>query len=163
MSLISAKRCRTWPAAGWMVAILPLGGCFLRADIPTQPSVLPPPAAAKETDKAPPAKSPGEAETLRELARHVDAAEDHRFTDAAQSPLAAVRIEALHAWAASKRGPVPQIVVDLHYDDDPRVRAAALAMLAARKHPDAVDYLALARCTTLSFPSAWRRSRTGRA
>jgi HEAT repeat protein len=39
---------------------------------------------------------------------------------------------------------VPQIVVDMRSDDDPRVRAEALAMLAARRYPDALDYLCAA-------------------
>ena len=50
----------------------------------------------------------------------------------------------MRAWAAGKKGPVPQIVVDMRSDDDPRVRAEALAMLAARKYPDALDYLSAA-------------------
>ena len=131
-----------------------------------QPPVPPPasrpyehgarPAAEDRVEKPAKPKLPEEAEALRDLARHVDAADDPRFTQAAVSPSAAVRIEALRAWTASKRGPVPQIVVDLHYDDDPRVRAAALAMLAARKHPDALDYLARA-CTMSTSRSGWRR------
>ena len=142
VSLICLKRSASLPAAGCLLAALLLGGCFLRR-IPAQPPV-PPTTAEEHPEKPAKAKPPSEAEALRDLARHVDAADDPRFTQAAVSPSAAVRIEALRAWTASKRGPVPQIVVDLHYDDDPRVRAAALAMLAARKHPDALDYIARA-------------------
>lgn len=157
MSLICSNRSTADPrpaAAGWLLVALLLGGCFLRADIPAQPAVSPTasgyPAAEEHGEKPakpkPPdePKPPDDAQALRELARHVDAADDPRFTQAAVSPSAAVRIESLRAWTASKRGPVPQIVVDLHYDDDPRVRAAALNMLATRKHPDALDYLARA-------------------
>ena len=52
-----------------------------------------------------------------------------------------VKIEALRAWGASKRGIVPMTVIDLRSDEDPRVRAAALLALAARKQNDAYDYL----------------------
>jgi HEAT repeat protein len=134
------------PAAGWMLSAMLLGGCFLHTDAALAP---PDPVKAaddrtdKPKDKAP-KKLPEEAAALRDLARHVDAADDPRFTEAAQSRSFAVRIEALRAWAASKKGPLPQIVIDLRSDDDPRVRAEALAMLAARKNPDAADYVCAA-------------------
>ncbi len=81
------------------------------------------------------------AELLRALARHIDAADDPRFIAAAQVPSVFVRIETLRAWAAGTRGLLPGEIVDLRSDDDPRVRAAALATLAARKHPAACDFL----------------------
>jgi HEAT repeat protein len=84
------------------------------------------------------------AELLRALARHVDAADDPRFIAAAQVPSALVRIETLRAWAAGTRGLIPAEIVDLRSDDDPRVRAAALTALAARKHPAACDFLTAA-------------------
>jgi HEAT repeat protein len=130
-----------------MLTALLLGGCFLHPDASLSPSD--PAKAVEDHSERPkeksPKKLPDEVEALRELARHVDAADDPRFTEAAQSPSAAVRIEVLRAWAAGKHGRVPQIVVDMRSDDDPRVRAEALAMLAARRHPDATDYL----CTAL--------------
>lgn len=81
------------------------------------------------------------AELLRALARHVDAGDDPRFIAAAQVPSGLVRIELLRAWATGKRGSMPREIADMRSDDDPRVRAAALKALAARKHPAAVDYL----------------------
>ena len=149
MSLNSSKQIVALSAASWMLAALLSGGCLPHLEVPIAP---PDPAAVlddhPEKPKEKPAKKlPEEAEALRELARHVDAADDRRFTEAAQSPSAAVRIEALRAWAAGKKGPVPQIVVDMRSDDDPRVRAEALAMLAAQKYPDAIDYLCAALAT----------------
>jgi HEAT repeat protein len=129
-----------------MLAALLFGGCFPHADVPLQ--TIDASADAEKHSDAPKEKTakkrPDEAEALRELAQRVDAADDPRFREAAQSPSAEVRIEALRAWAASKKGPLPQIVVDMRSDDDPRVRAEALAMLAARKYPDALDYLCAA-------------------
>jgi HEAT repeat protein len=150
VSLNSSKRIGALPAASWVLAALLLNGCFLHTDVPIAPSD--PAAALDDHSEKPQGKSkvkpvkktPDEAESLRELARQVDAADDPQFTEAAQSPSAVVRIEALRAWAASKKGPVPQIVVDMRSDDDPRVRAEAMAMLAARKYPDALDYLCAA-------------------
>lgn len=84
------------------------------------------------------------AELLRALVRHVEAADDPRFTAAAASPSSLVRIETLRAWAAGKRGLMPMSIIDLRSDDDPRVRAAALKALAARKPADARDYLTTA-------------------
>ncbi len=153
----SSKQIAALPAAGWLLAALLLGGCFLRTEVPLQTidaqaaaEKIPEKRSEKQSDspkKKPSEKLPEEAEALRELARRVDAADDPRFTAAAQSPSAAVRIEALRAWSAGKKGPVPQIVVDMRSDDDPRVCAEAVAMLAARKYPDALDYLCAA-CAT---------------
>ncbi len=108
-----------------MLATLLLGGCFLRADALFPPNR--PPAEAGPHDKS----RPKETKPLDE-------------TESLRSASAAARIEALRAWAASTRGPLPQAVVDLRSDDDPRVRAAALATLAARKHPEALDCLSAA-------------------
>ena len=81
------------------------------------------------------------AELLRALARHVDAADDPRFIAAAQVPSPLVRIETLRAWAAGTRGILPDEIIDLRSDDDPRVRMAAVNMLAARKPPAACEDL----------------------
>jgi HEAT repeat protein len=80
-------------------------------------------------------------ELLRGLARREDAADDERFLSALKSPRAEVRLEALKAWSASKRGKLPIEATDLRTDSDPRVRAAALTAIAAQKHPQALDYL----------------------
>ncbi len=81
------------------------------------------------------------AELLRALARHIDAADDPRFIAAVQVPSALVRIETLRAWAAGTRGSMPSEIVDLRSDDDPRVRAAAIKAVAARKPPGVRDFL----------------------
>ncbi len=146
LSFNSYKQIVALPPAVWMLAALLLGGCLPHLEVPIAP---PDPVVALDdrpdaSKEKPSKKLPEEAEALRELARRVDAADDPRFSAAAQSPSAAVRIEALRAWTAGKKGPVPQIVVDMRSDDDPRVRAEALAMLAARKYPDALDYLSAA-------------------
>jgi len=81
------------------------------------------------------------AELIRGLARHVDPADDPRLLEALGSPAAEVRREALRAWSAGRRGTLPVEAVDLRADPDPRVRAAALACLARRRHPLAREYL----------------------
>ncbi|MGA2253093.1 MAG: HEAT repeat domain-containing protein [Thermoguttaceae bacterium] len=81
------------------------------------------------------------AELLRALSRHVDAGDDPRFLEAVRVPSAQVRIETLRAWAAGTRGMMPTEIVDLRSDDNPRVRATAIAALAARKPPAARDHL----------------------
>jgi HEAT repeat protein len=77
------------------------------------------------------------AELIRGLARHVDAADDPRLSAALAGPSADVRIEALAAWAGGQGGILPREAVDLRSDGDPRVRAAALRAMAARRHPQA--------------------------
>jgi len=77
------------------------------------------------------------AELIRGLARHVDAADDPRLSAALAGPSAEVRIEALAAWAGGHGGILPREAVDLRSDGDPRVRAAVLRAMAARRHPQA--------------------------
>ena len=84
------------------------------------------------------------AELIRGLARHVDPADAPRFLEALGSPAVGVRRDALRAWSAGRRGTLPAEVVDLRADPDPRVRAAALACLARRRHPLAREYLVAA-------------------
>ena len=84
------------------------------------------------------------AELIRGLAQHVDPADDPRFLEALRSPAAAVRREALRAWSAGRHGTLPVEAVDLRADPDPRVRAAALACLARRHHPQAQQCLIVA-------------------
>jgi HEAT repeat protein len=81
------------------------------------------------------------AELVRALARHIDPADDPRLAAALQSPAVQVRIEALTAWAAGHHGAVPSEAVNLRSDGDPRVRAAAMAVIAARRVRDARQYL----------------------
>lgn len=85
------------------------------------------------------------AELLIGVARHLDAAAAPRLAQALRSPDAAVRLAALAAWTHPAAGDVPAELVALRYDADPRVRAAALGVLAARRHPQteacAVDAL----------------------
>jgi HEAT repeat protein len=142
-SLNSSTRRRVLSAAGWLLAALLAGGCLPRTDISWHL-----PGADEARDKDPPGGKktapPDEAETLRELAKRVDAADDPRFTAAARSHSPAVRIETLRAWATGRRGTLPAAIVELRSDDDPRVRAEALATLAARKHPEALDSLTAA-------------------
>jgi HEAT repeat protein len=84
------------------------------------------------------------AELLDALARRVDAADDPRFTMALESPAAVARISALNAWAASRRGTLPQTAVDLRSDLDPKVRMAAYTAMAVRGAPGAQESLAQA-------------------
>ena len=103
-------------------------------------------------------------------ARHADAADDVQFTAALRSPSAAVRVEALEAWSASRRGTLPVEAADLRGDGDARVRAAALAALAVQKHPQSLEYLSAALADNdfrvrraidgfgaLARPRRWRR------
>jgi len=84
------------------------------------------------------------AELIRSLAKTVDPADDPRFVEALRSRAAEVRLEAVQAWSAGQRGPLPVEAADLRADPDPRVRAAALSCLARRRHPQAQQYLAAA-------------------
>lgn len=78
-------------------------------------------------------------EMLRSLARHVDAGDAPQMSAALRSPSPEVRQVALHAWAVSRHGELPEVVADLRYDQQAEVRAAALEALAARQHPQAVE------------------------
>ena len=68
-------------------------------------------------------------------------AEEPRLTAALRNAPPPVLVEALHAWAASRSGPLPAAVADLRSHGDPRVRAAALQTLVARRHPQAREFL----------------------
>ncbi len=81
------------------------------------------------------------AELLCALARHVEASSDPRFLTAVRSPSYLVRIETLRAWGVVQTGTVPNEVLDLRSDGDPRVRSAAFAAIASQKLPSACDYL----------------------
>lgn len=84
------------------------------------------------------------AELTRSLARHVDPADDRRLTEALKSLSPAVRLEAINAWAAGRRGALPVEATDLRTDPDLRVRSAALRAFALRRDPQAHEYLATA-------------------
>jgi HEAT repeat protein len=77
---------------------------------------------------------------LRALSRHVDAADDTRFTEALQAPTMEPRREALAAWARSKTPELPAAVVDLRADPAVQIRAAAITMLLERRHPQAIEF-----------------------
>jgi HEAT repeat protein len=81
------------------------------------------------------------AELVRGLARHVDAAAEPRLTAALGSAAPAVLVEALHAWGASRAGPLPPPAADLRSHGDGRVRIAALEALVARRHAQAREFL----------------------
>ena len=106
----------------------------------------------KPQQKSPPAAGPRppsspylpelHAELVRGLARRVDPGKEPRLAAALASPAPAVRVEALRAWAASRKGDLPPAAADLRSNSDPRVRAAALQTLVARDHPQAKQWLA---------------------
>ena len=58
------------------------------------------------------------AELVRGLARHVDAADEPRLTAALRNAPPPVLVEALHAWAASRSGPLPAQAADLRSHGD---------------------------------------------
>ena len=80
------------------------------------------------------------AELLHGLARHVDPAEEPRFTQALESPAWAVRAEAVQAWRESRVPTLPSAVGAHHLDGDPRVRAAVLRVASARRDAAAFEW-----------------------
>jgi len=88
------------------------------------------------------------ADLLRALSRHMDASASSHFADALGSREAEVRQAALHAYTVTRTGVLPAAAVELRNDSSPRVRAAALVCLAARRHPQA---LAFARVALADF------------
>lgn len=81
------------------------------------------------------------AELLRGLASQVDPADERRFLESLRSKSADVRIEALRAWSAGKRGGLPDEIMKLSDDSDSRVREAAVLALARQQHPQAYERL----------------------
>ena len=103
------------------------------------------PALAELLDDYGNASAPGylpelHAELLRNLARHVDASASRFFAEALVSKNADVRQAGLYAYTISRTGVLPARAVELRKDTNPRVRAATLACLAARQHPQALEY-----------------------
>ena len=82
------------------------------------------------------------ADLLRALSRHVDAAVDPRFNEALRAPTFAPRRAALDAWSRTAQGELPTAVVDLRADPHPQIRAAAVALLLTRRHPQAIEFAA---------------------
>ena len=80
------------------------------------------------------------ADLIRAYSRHVDASQDPRFDEALRAPTPPPRLEALHAWGRSTHAELPQGVVDLRADPSAQIRAAAIAMLLARRHPQAIEF-----------------------
>jgi HEAT repeat protein len=79
------------------------------------------------------------AELLRSLAMHVEPVDEPRLAEALRSPVSTVRLEALEAWSRSRRSTLPAIVADLPSDPSPQVRAEAVRLLVAKRHPQALD------------------------
>lgn len=80
------------------------------------------------------------AELMRGLAQHVDASTSRYFAEGLSSKHAEVRQVALYAYTVSRTGVLPSQALELRKDTNPRVRAAALECLAARRHPQALAY-----------------------
>jgi HEAT repeat protein len=80
------------------------------------------------------------ADLLRGLARHVDASANRYFAEALISRNAEVRQAGLYAYTISRTGVLPEHALELRKDTNPRVRGAALACLAARRHPQALEF-----------------------
>jgi HEAT repeat protein len=81
-------------------------------------------------------------EALHALGRHVEPADDPRFTKALRSSDPSVRLAAVTLWGSGEDRPLPVEVADLRADSDPRVRASALRVLGRSRHPNAQAYLA---------------------
>lgn len=77
---------------------------------------------------------------LRALGRHVDAAADTRFQEALRAPSLTARQEALAAWGRSSVAELPPAVVDLRADPNPQIRATAIVMILAKRHPRALEF-----------------------
>ena len=77
---------------------------------------------------------------LRALGRHVDAAADTRFQEALRAPSLTARQEALAAWGRSAVPELPPAVVDLRADPNPQIRASAIVMILAKRHPRALEF-----------------------
>ncbi|MCE9606110.1 MAG: HEAT repeat domain-containing protein [Planctomycetia bacterium] len=77
---------------------------------------------------------------IRALGRHVDAATDPRFDEAVRAPSLGARQEALAAWSRTSQAELSPGVVDLRADPNPQVRAAAIGMLLAKRHPRALEF-----------------------
>jgi len=60
---------------------------------------------------------------------------------AIESPAPETPLQARHAGPADRQEPLPDEAVRLSSDPDPRVRAAALALLVKQRHPDAQRHL----------------------
>jgi HEAT repeat protein len=80
------------------------------------------------------------ADLLRALSRHIDAANDPRFQEGLRAPKPEARAEALSAWGRTGQVDLPTAVLDLRADPNGQVRAATVAMLLARRHPQALDF-----------------------
>lgn len=77
---------------------------------------------------------------IRALGRHVDAATDPRFDEAVRAPSLGARQEALAAWSRTAQAELAPGVVDLRADPNPQVRAAAIGMLLAKRHPRSLEF-----------------------
>jgi HEAT repeat protein len=81
------------------------------------------------------------AELLRTLARHVEVADEPQYLEALGCPAVEVRAEAVRAWRATHRKTLPNAIVSLRNDKQPRIRAAVLEAAAAMHQPDLLNWL----------------------
>lgn len=81
-------------------------------------------------------------ELIRGLARHVGVADDPRFAAALRSPSADVRLATVEVWTVTRPGDLPAALADLRADNDPRVRAATMAVLGRCRHEQSQMWLA---------------------
>lgn len=83
------------------------------------------------------------AELIRGLGYHVDPTEHPAFQAALDSRSPQVRLEAVRSWTArgDKTWTIPDKLLELQADRDPRIRAAVLAALARNAHPRAAEIL----------------------
>jgi HEAT repeat protein len=81
------------------------------------------------------------AELVRGLLRHVEPDGDRHFTQALRSRSATVRLAAVEALGEHPEAALPEALVQLRGDTDPRIRIAVLSRLAVSEHPEARRFL----------------------
>jgi HEAT repeat protein len=80
------------------------------------------------------------AELVHALGQHA-AATDEAIIAALGSPSALARLEAVRIWAQDDASELPVALADLRTDPDARIRAVVLGVLAAHRHPQALEHL----------------------
>ena len=84
------------------------------------------------------AAPPLQAELIAALSHHAPADEEPLLLELLKSPDAEVRLAVVEHWPQSGEAPLPKELVDRVGDSEVAVRRAALALLAVRRHLDAV-------------------------